>query len=50
VSVACCVCKRVLIVAGPAFPVSHTVGVCCWDVYRAELGLKPKPFPAEVAA
>lgn len=49
-TIVCCVCKRVLVLAGPVSPVSHTVGTCCWDAYRAQLGLKPRAYPAQAAA
>lgn len=44
-TIQCCVCKKILCNAGPAAPISHTVGPCCWFAYRASLGLSVKPYP-----
>jgi len=46
----CLLCHAVLQAAQPgheADPVSHGLGRCCWDAYRAGMGLGPKPFPQE---
>jgi hypothetical protein len=26
-------------------PASHGLGPCCWAAYRAENGLRPRPYP-----
>lgn len=42
-----CLRCRALITDGSAVDglESHGIGRCCWDAYRAELGLDLKPFP-----
>jgi len=40
----CMVCHAVLVQGAPG-PVSHGLGPCCWDAYRAANGFAPKPYP-----
>lgn len=43
-------CGRVIQAAEPGHegePVSHGLGPCCWDAYRAAAGLPPRPYPGE---
>ena len=42
----CMVCKAVLEPGDPGAPISHGIGPCCWDAYRAAHGLKARPYPA----
>lgn len=29
-------------------PVSHGIGPCCWDAFRAVAGLPARPYPVEI--
>jgi len=41
----CMSCKAHLSGPRDAAQVSHGIGPCCWESYRAKFGLKPAPFP-----
>lgn len=43
-----CQCCSAVLVDAPPLPdgrVSHGIGRCCWDSFRAKCGLAPAPFP-----
>lgn len=46
----CMECHKVLSVSNePPYEISHGIGPCCWDAYRAKHGLLPKPYPTKAA-